>query len=143
MPRPVISEASTVWHGDLLSGSGRTTPASGAFPTVDLAWNSRAEGAGATTTPEELIAAAHASCYSMALSHELAGKGTPPTRVETSAAVTFVAGEGITGIVLTVEAEVPGITEEDFLAVADGAKTGCPVSAALAAVPITLEATLR
>lgn len=142
MPKTVNSSASTVWEGDLASGSGRTTVASGAFPTVDVSWRSRAEGAGGQTTPEELIAAAHASCYSMALSHELAGKGTPPTRVETSATVAFVAGEGITGITLTVEASVPGITEEDFLAVAEAAKTGCPVSAALAAVSITLEASL-
>ncbi|PWD49639.1 peroxiredoxin [Serinibacter arcticus] len=142
MPKPVNSSASTVWEGDLASGSGRTTVASGAFPTVDVSWRSRAEGAGGQTTPEELIAAAHASCYSMALSHELAGKGTPPTRVETSATVTFVAGEGITGITLTVEATVPDISEEDFLAVAESAKTGCPVSAALAAVTITLEASL-
>ncbi|TGO04564.1 OsmC family peroxiredoxin [Serinibacter arcticus] len=143
MPRTVNSAASTVWEGDLASGSGRTTVASGAFPAVDISWRSRAEGEGGQTTPEELIAAAHASCYSMALSHELAGKGTPPTRVETSASVAFVAGEGITGITLTVEATVPGISEDDFLAVAEAAKTGCPVSAALASVPITLEATLK
>lgn len=142
MPKPVISSASTAWEGDLASGSGRTTVASGAFPTVDVSWKSRAEGAGGQTTPEELVAAAHASCYAMALSHELAGKGTPPTKVDTTAAVTFVAGEGITGIALTVEATVPGISAEDFLAVAEAAKAGCPISAALAAVPITLEATL-
>ncbi|GMA31161.1 OsmC family peroxiredoxin [Litorihabitans aurantiacus] len=143
MPRPVISNASTAWKGDLASGSGTTTVASGAFPAVDVSWRTRAEGEGGQTTPEELIAAAHASCYAMALSHELAGKGTPPTTVDTSASVTFVAGEGITGIALTVSATVPDISEEDFLAVAEAAKAGCPVSAALASVPITLEATLQ
>lgn len=143
MPTPITSSASTVWLGDLASGSGRTEPASGAFGPVDVSWKSRTGETGGQTTPEELIASAHASCYSMALSHELAGKGTPPARVETSAAVDFVAGEGIKGIALTVEAEVPGISEEDFLAVAEAAKTGCPVSAALSAVPITLSATLR
>lgn len=142
MPTPVTSSAGTVWHGDLLSGGGSTTPASGAFGPVDVTWRART-GEGAGTTPEELLAAAHASCYSMALSHELSGAGTPPTRVETSAAVTFVAGTGITGIALTVEAEVPGVSEEDFLRIAEAAKVGCPVSAALAAVPITLAATLR
>lgn len=143
MPTPVTSSASTVWTGDLASGAGSTTVASGALETFGVSWRTRTGEAGGQTTPEELIAAAHASCFSMALSHELAGAGTPPTRVETSAAVRFVAGEGITGIALTVEAEVPGISEEDFLKVAQAAKVGCPVSAALASVEITLEATLR
>lgn len=146
MPRPVVSSASSVWQGDLASGSGRTAVASGAFPEVSLTWKARSEGVERSTTPEELIAAAHASCYAMALSHELASAGHTATRVEASAAVTFEVGEGgpgITGIALTVEAEVPGIAEEQFLAIADGAKNGCPVSRALAAVPITLAATLR
>lgn len=146
MPRPLVSSASSVWEGDLPSGSGRTTVASDAFPTVEVNWKARTEGELRHTNPEELIAAAHASCYSMALSNELATNGTVPRRVETSAAVTFAIGDdgpSISGITLTVEAEVPGISEEDFQALAEGAKVGCPVSKALAAVPITLAATLR
>lgn len=145
MPRPVISNASSVWEGDLTGGGGRVTVASNAFPTVPLTWKARSEGQQSHTTPEELIAAAHAGCYSMALSNELASAGSTPTRVEASAAVTFEIGDegpAITGITLTVEAVVPGITEEDFLSIAEAAKVGCPVSKALASVPITLAATL-
>lgn len=142
MPKPVISTASTTWNGDLFTGSGKTTVSSGALETFDVSWKTRAGEAGGQTTPEELIAAAHASCYSMALSNELASAGTPPVRVETSAAVTFVAGEGITGIVLSVSAEVPDITPEAFATIAEAAKVGCPISQALASVPISLEATL-
>ncbi|WP_454294877.1 OsmC family protein [Salana multivorans] len=145
MPRPVVSSASSVWEGDLAQGGGRTTVGSGAFPEVAITWKARSEGGEPQTTPEELIAAAHASCYSMALSHELASRGTTAESVSTTAQVTFEvtdAGPGITGIALTVNAKVPGISEEDFLAVAEGAKAGCPVSKALSAVPITLDATL-
>ena len=142
MPKPVVSSANTTWTGDLFSGSGTTSVASGAIDTFDVSWKTRAGEAGGQTTPEELIAAAHASCYSMALSNELTSAGTPPTRVETAAAVTFVAGEGITGITLTVSADVPGISPEQFETIAQAAKVGCPVSQALASVPITLEATL-
>ena len=85
-----------------------------------------------------LIAAAHASCYSMALSHALAGNGTPATSIDTVAVVGFQPGVGITGSDLTVKAKVPGLTEDEFKTFAEGAKTGCPVSAALAAIPITL-----
>src|SRR5690625_7749930 len=89
-----------------------------------------------------MIAAAHASCYSMAFSNELADNGTPPTSLDTSAEVTFVPGTGITGIALRVNAKVDGISEEDFQRIAEAAKTGCPVSQALARVDISLEATL-
>ncbi|MBN8882577.1 osmotically inducible protein OsmC [Salana multivorans] len=145
MPRPVISTASSVWEGDLASGGGRVTVASDAFPTVPLTWKARSEGELRHTTPEELIAAAHAGCYSMALSNELASSGSTPERIEASANVTFEIGDAgpvISGIELTVEGKVPGISEEDFLAIAEAAKVGCPVSKALAAVPITLSATL-
>lgn len=142
MPKPIISAANTTWTGDLFNGSGKTTVASGALETFDVSWKTRAGEAGGQTTPEELIAAAHASCYSMALSNELASAGTPPTTVETSAAVTFVAGEGITGIALKVTADVPGISPEDFATIAEAAKVGCPVSQALASVPISLDAAL-
>lgn len=142
MPQPVVSKASTAWQGDLLEGSGRTTFDTSGLGTYDVSWKARTEPGAGTTTPEELIAAAHASCFSMAFSHELAGNGTPPTSVQTSAEVSFVAGTGITGISLTVTAQVEGISEEDFQRIAEAAKGGCPVSQALAATPITLNATL-
>ena len=93
-------------------------------------------------SPEELIAAAHASCYSMALSHALAGNGTPAASLDTSAVVSFQPGVGITGSHLTVVANVPGLTAEEFQTFAAGAKDGCPVSKALAGVEITLDASL-
>src|SRR5215813_10506029 len=132
--------AEVTWNGDLFNGSGTIDHVgSGAFGPLDVTWTSRAEDPAGRTSPEELIAAAHASCYSMALSHALAQDGTPPEQLETSATVTFVPGTGITKIALRVRGTVPGIDEEGFLAKAEGAKTGCPVSKALAAVPeITL-----
>ncbi|ACQ80437.1 OsmC family protein [Beutenbergia cavernae DSM 12333] len=142
MPTPVVSTASTVWTGDLFHGAGRTSLDSSGLATFDVGWKSRSEGHEGQTTPEELIAAAHASCYAMAFSNELASNGTPPTQLDTKAAVTFVAGEGITGIALSVRGQVPGISAEDFARIADAAKAGCPVSKALAAVPITLDAAL-
>jgi osmotically inducible protein OsmC len=117
---------------------------SGAFGPLDVTWASRAEEPEGRTSPEELIAAAHAACFSMALSHALAGGGTPPEQLSTSATVTFVPGTGITRIALTVEARVPGIDEAGFAEAAEGARTGCPVSKALAGVPeITVEARLE
>jgi osmotically inducible protein OsmC len=105
-------------------------------------WKARREGSTSTTTPEELIAAAHASCFSMALSHALAGNGTPPESVDTTASVTFQPGTGITGSHLNVNAVVPGLDADAFARIAEEAKTGCPVSQALAGIDITLEATL-
>jgi lipoyl-dependent peroxiredoxin len=138
----MISTARTEWNGDLFSGSGTTTLASG-VATFAVNWKARSEGAEATTTPEELLAAAHASCYSMALSNTLAGAGTPPTALTTDARVTFKPGEGITGIELAVVGEVAGIDQAAFTAAAEDAKVNCPVSSALRAVSITLvEATL-
>ena len=138
----VESKASGTWSGDLLKGSGSVTPASGAFETVQLTWNARAESRENGSSPEELIAAAHAGCFAMALSAGLSKAGHVPTQLRTSAAVTFQAGEGIKGIHLTVEGEVPGIDEATFKAEAEKAKAGCPVSKALSAVPITLDAKL-
>ncbi|WP_435612294.1 OsmC family protein, partial [Streptomyces sp. bgisy159] len=133
--------AHTVWEGDLLKGSGVVTfDSSGAIGEQPVTWASRAEEANGRTSPEELIAAAHSSCFSMAFSNMLAKQGTPPSRLVTSADVTFQPGEGITGIHLTVEGTVPGMAEDAFLAVAEEAKTGCPVSQALKAVPISLTA---
>ncbi|GAA3665522.1 OsmC family peroxiredoxin [Microbacterium marinilacus] len=137
----VTSEATTAWTGSLAEGSGTVSFASGigAFP-VD--WKARSEGSDSTTTPEELIAAAHASCFSMALSHALSENGTPPEKLDTTASVTFKPGTGITGSHLNVSAVVPGIDAAAFQEIAEGAKAGCPVSQALAGVDITMEAQL-
>ena len=134
--------ATTHWEGSLMEGSGRVTLESSGLGTFEVNWPSRAETPNGRTSPEELIAAAHSSCFSMALSHGLAQAGTPPTSLDTTAAVTFQPGEGITGIVLTVVGNVPGIDEAAFVAAAEGAKANCPVSKALAGTTITLEARL-
>ncbi len=131
----ITSNASTSWTGGLGSGSGTTTLGTGS--TFDLTWKARAEEGGATT-PEEFIAAAHASCFAMAFSHTLEEAGHAPERLDTSAKVSFVAGEGITTSVLTVTGVVPGLDQEQFAAYAEQAKAGCPVSQALAGVDIQL-----
>jgi len=134
------STASTRWQGDLMSGSGITTLSSGAAGPLPVDWKARSEEHGSKTSPEELIAAAHASCFSMALSSALAKKGTPPTSLDVTATATFVPGTGITGMVLVVSGDVPGLDDQGFREAAEGAKVGCPVSQALAGnVPITLE----
>ena len=136
--------AHVTWSGSLLEGSGAIdSVGSGAFGPLDVTWASRTEESGGRTSPEELIAAAHASCFSMALSHALAQDGHPPDRLETSATVTFVPGTGITKSALTVRGSVPGLDEDGFRAAAENAKENCPVSKALASVPeITLDASL-
>jgi osmotically inducible protein OsmC len=134
--------ATTQWKGPLLGGAGTVSLDTSGVGTYDVTWASRAEEANGKTSPEELIAAAHSSCYSMALSHGLAGAGTPPETVQTKANVTFQPGEGITGITLSVQARVPGISAADFEAAAQDAKANCPVSKALTGVNITLEAEL-
>ncbi|WEO94345.1 OsmC family protein [Streptomyces sp. FXJ1.172] len=134
--------AHTVWEGNLLQGSGTVSLDSSGIGTYDVTWASRAEQPNGRTSPEELIAAAHSSCFSMALSHGLAGAGTPPTRLETKADVTFQPGEGITGIHLTVRGEVPGLDAEGFASAAEDAKKNCPVSQALTGTTITLTAEL-
>jgi lipoyl-dependent peroxiredoxin len=134
--------ATTHWEGSLMEGSGRVTLESSGLGTFDVNWPSRAESADGRTSPEELIAAAHSSCFSMALSHALAQAGTPPTSLDTSAAVTFQPGEGITGIVISVVGVVPGVDDAAFVAAAEGAKANCPVSKALAGTTITLDARL-
>lgn len=139
---PVTSEAASTWTGSLMEGSGTVAFSSSNLGTFPINWKARSEGSDTTTTPEELIAAAHASCFTMALSHALAENGTPPERVNTSASVTFKPGIGITGSHLNVNATVPNLTPEAFQEIANGAKTGCPVSQALAGIDITLEATL-
>ncbi len=136
--------AQATWHGSLLEGSGRIdSVGTGAFGPLDVTWASRTEDPEGLTSPEELIAAAHASCFSMALAHGLAGAGTPPDELKTGATVTFQPGEGITKIALTVRGTVPGLDEDGFREAAEAARTGCPVSQALAGVPeITLDASL-
>jgi osmotically inducible protein OsmC len=127
-----------------MSGSGRIeNVTSGAFGGFDVTWKARSEEPSGKTSPEELIAAAHAACLSMALSNGLAQAGHQPDELETSATVTFQPGEGITRIALTVAGKVAGMDEDAFRAAAEQAKDNCPVSKALAAVPeITLDARL-
>jgi lipoyl-dependent peroxiredoxin len=138
------STASVTWSGSLLEGGGTIERVgSGVFGGLPVTWAARTGEESGKTTPEELIAAAHASCYSMALSHGLAQGGNPPDNLETSATVTFVPGTGITKIALTVRGSVPGIDEDAFVAAAEDAVANCPVSKALAAVPeITVDASL-
>ena len=139
----LTSEASAVWNGDLASGSGKISLESSRLATFDYNWKARSEGENGVSTPEELLAAAHAGCFAMAFSNELASAGHTPTRVSATAAVSFdIAKGGITGSHLNVNAEVPGISEDEFQQIAAAAKAGCPVSKALAGVEITLEATL-
>ena len=136
--------ANVTWSGSLLEGSGTIERVgSGAFGPLDVTWASRAEEPDEHTSPEELIAAAHAACFSMALSHGLAQAGTPPERLDVSATVTFVAGTGITKSAPAVRGTVPGLDEAAFREAAEGARDNCPVSKALTGVPeITVEATL-
>ncbi|NJQ00280.1 OsmC family protein [Streptomyces zingiberis] len=134
--------AHTVWEGNLLEGRGSVTLDSSGAGEYPVTWASRAEEPAGRTSPEELIAAAHSSCFSMALSNGLAKAGTPPTRLTTHAEVTFQPGTGITGIHLTVRGEVPGLDGEAFTAAAEDAKANCPVSQALAGTTITLSASL-
>jgi osmotically inducible protein OsmC len=137
------STARTHWEGDLISGSGTTTLDTGVAGPLDVNWKARSEEHGGVTSPEELIAAAHAACYSMALSGALAKAGHTPNSLDVEATATFVAGTGITQMVLKLTADVPGIGEEEFQEAAEAAKDGCPVSQALKGnVPISLEAKL-
>lgn len=135
-------KATTHWEGSLFEGAGKVTLESSGLGTYDVTWPARAEEANGKTSPEELIAAAHSSCFSMALSNGLAKAGTPPTSLDTTAEVELTPGTGITGIKLTVRAVVDGMSAEDFVAAAEAAKTGCPVSQALAGTTITLDAAL-
>ncbi len=136
--------AKVTWTGSLMEGSGRIEGVgSGAFGPLDVTWASRAENPAGRTSPEELIAAAWAACVSMALSHGLAGAGTPPERLETSVTVSFQPGEGITKAAIEIVGTVPGVDRDGFVAHAEDAKQNCPVSKALTGVPeVTLAATL-
>jgi osmotically inducible protein OsmC len=137
----VTRSANAHGEGALLDGKGQVSLASG-LATFDVTWAARAEDPTGYTSPEELIAAAHSTCYSMALSHALAGAGHAPDTVDTKADVTFQAGQGITGIHLTTRVAVSGLSADEFATFAEEAKKNCPVSAALTGTTITLEATL-
>ena len=132
----------THWEGSLMEGSGSVSLESSGLGTYDVTWASRAEEPAGRTSPEELIAAAHSACFSMALSHALAGAGTPPQAIDTQAEVDFQPGKGITGIRLTVVGRVAGMSADDFMAAAEDAKKNCPVSQALAGTTISLDAKL-
>ena len=138
-----ISRADAVWEGDLMSGKGRVKVASGAFGEFPVTWANRAERTHGGTSPEELLAAAHAACYSMALSNGLAKAGHMPERLNTTAEVEFVPGTGITTVTLSVKGHIHGLDETEFRKLAEGAKEGCPVSQALKGnVKIELKAEL-
>ena len=138
-------KAEVTWRGDLMSGTGRVdTVTSGAVGGLDVSWPARSEDPNGMTSPEELIAAAHATCFSMALSGGLAKEGHAPEELKTSATVTFQPGEGITKIVLDVAGRVPGMDEDAFEQAAAQAKENYPVSKALAGIPeISLNARLQ
>ena len=127
-----VRTAEASWQGDLFNGSGTIeSVGSGSFGPLPVTWASRTEEPGGRTSPEELIAAAHASCFSMALANVLAKAGSPPMQLSTVARVTFVAGTGITRSELVVEGTVPGLDEAEFVRAAQDAKDNCPVSQAL------------
>jgi len=136
-------QANAHWEGSLLEGAGKVTLASSGLGTYDVSWPSRAEEPNGKTSPEELIAAAHSSCFCMALSGALAKQGNPPSALDVQAAVSFQPGKGITGIHLTVEGSVDGIEKDDFVKAAEDAKANCPVSQALTGTTITMDASLR
>ena len=142
----MLSRATAEWQGDLMSGQGKTSVASGVFQGAGLSWKARTEGVARMTTPEELLAAAHASCFSMALSHALAQGGHPAKKLETSCVVEFgpKAGGGfeVKSSTLEVKGWVPGLDAAGFEKAAEGAKTGCPISAALK-IPMSVKASLQ
>jgi lipoyl-dependent peroxiredoxin len=140
------SRADAVWEGDLATGSGRVTPASGAFGEQAVSWPSRTKRAAGKTSPEELLAAAHASCFAMAFAHGLAQEGHAPKQLAVSATATFDQVDGgfkVTTMALTVRGQVPGIDAAAFRTAAEAAKEGCPISQALKGnVALSVEATL-
>jgi len=138
------SKATTVWEGDLAKGSGTTKASSGAIPEVEVTWQARTERTPNTTSPEELLAAAHSACYCMALSHQLGEDGNPPERLEATATVTFVPGEGVKSSRIEIVGRVPGLNQDGFSRAANTAEENCPISQALRGnVEITVESTLE
>lgn len=143
----MISRASTTWVGDLTTGSGNTSTASGVVNRAPVSWGKRAEDRSAGTSPEELIAAAHSACFSMAFAARLAKNKTPAARLDVTVTVTFDKTEGgfrILSSAIDVTGEAAGIDPAEFRRIADDAKANCPVSKALEGnVDITLNAALR
>lgn len=135
----VTRKATAHWEGSLIEGKGRVSFDSSNLGQYDVTWAARSAEPNGVTSPEELIAAAHSTCFSMALSNALAKNDTPAATLDTSAEVDFKPGTGITGIRLSVRGVVPGLTEDEFADFARQAKEGCPVSQALKAVPIELD----
>lgn len=142
----VQKTAEVTWENDLITGSGVVKFGSGAIPETGVTWASRTENLGGKTSPEELLAAAHASCYSMALSASLARNKTPPKRLEIKATASFDrVGDGwkVTSIALSVTGYVSGIDGQKFAELAEAAKINCSISQALKGnVAITLNARL-
>jgi osmotically inducible protein OsmC len=130
-----VRRAEATWSGDLTSGQGSVSAiSSGAFSDLPVTWAARTESSDGKTSPEELVAAAHAACFSMALSGGLGRAGTPPERLDVSAEVTFDkqdSGWKVASSHLTVRGVVPGMSEEDFVTAAEAARDGCPISGAL------------
>lgn len=138
------SKATTVWEGSLEKGRGSTTTASGTLSEVEVTWPARVERTSDTTSPEELLAAAHAACYCMGLSHELDGAGHTAERLEAAVTVSFVPGEGVKSSLIVVSGRVDGIDQAGFAEVARAAGEGCPISGALKGnVEIEVDATLE
>jgi len=138
----VHKRADAVWRGSVAEGGGRVSTGSGTLRDVEITWPKRSEQGEEATSPEELIAAAHASCFAMALSGGLSRGGNPPDELRVTATVGFQAGEGITGSHLEVTGKVPGIDQAAFEEAAAGAAKNCPVSKALTGVEISHTATL-
>lgn len=143
----LTSRAEATWEGNLVSGSGTVGAASSqTFSQLPVSWSSRTEAHSGRTTPEELLAASHAACFAMALSHGLTQSGTPPQRLEVSASVTFdriEAGWRVISSALTVRGRVPGADAEKFRQAAEAARDGCPISQALKGnVQLSVQATL-
>lgn len=137
------STARTHWEGSLQEGSGTTELVTSGVATFDVSWAKRAEAGQGTTNPEELIAAALSTCFSMALSGALARNGTPPTSLDTRVGIDFVPGTGITAASIAVAGRVPGLSAEEFEKFAEDTKKNCPVSQALSAVEKRLEVTFE
>ncbi len=136
--------ATAVWSGDLKSGKGNISAQSGALKNNPYSFSARFEDESgkSATNPEEMLAAAHASCFAMQLSHFLAENGTPAAKLEATATVELIPGKGISGSALSLTADVPGITIAKFDELAAKAKAECPISKALGAIDVTLEAKL-
>lgn len=130
------------WEGTLFEGKGQVALESSGVGTFDVSWPARTESSSGMTSPEELIAAAHSSCFNMQLSNTLVKAGSTADTLDTRADVTFQPGEGITSIHLTVRGAVPGMSVEDFVVAAEDAKANCPVSKALTGTSITVDASL-